>query len=236
MWCKTCNKIVYDEICPSCGEYAQEDIPTEVYWCSHCNVPIIKEATDVDKTCPLCGKEVSYLCADLRPVFPEERLLIEILLDKPLCWLDKSVWANNNRYYIDGKVKVISNTLFANADIEKIQSQLQQTRPQNNYEAFNQFIERFNKANYTRYCYIKDEAFTFVKETVGKFNSEDIVISFSGGKDSTASADVVVRALGDPSLVHIFGNTTLEFPLTLEYAQRYRKNNPMSIFKIARVY
>ena len=33
--------------------------------------------------------------------------------------------------------------------------------------------------------------------------------------------------------MHIFGNTTLEFPLTIEYAKRYRKNNPQSIFKIA---
>lgn len=146
MWCKTCNKIVYDKICPSCGDSAQEDIPTEVYWCSHCNIPIIKEASDIDKTCPLCGEEVKYLCSDLRPVFPEERLLIEVLLDKPLSWLDKSVWANNNRYYIDGKAKVISNAVFANADIEKIQNQLEQFRSRNNYEYFNEIIERFNKA------------------------------------------------------------------------------------------
>ena len=43
MWCKTCNKIVYDKVCPTCGGIAQEDVPTEVFWCEHCNVPIIKE-------------------------------------------------------------------------------------------------------------------------------------------------------------------------------------------------
>jgi phosphoadenosine phosphosulfate reductase len=35
-------------------------------------------------------------------------------------------------------------------------------------------------------------------------------------------------------LVHLFGDTTLEFPLTLEYAKRFRKDNPKSIFKVAR--
>lgn len=44
---------------------------------------------------------------------------------------------------------------------------------------------------------------------------------------------MAIKALSDPSLVHIFGNTTLEFPLTIEYAQRYRKNHPQSIFKTA---
>ena len=60
------------------------------------------------------------------------------------------------------------------------------------------------------------------------------MISFSGGKDSTVTADVVVKALSNPSLVHIFGNTTLEFPSTVEYAERFRKNHPQSIFLFAK--
>ena len=46
--------------------------------------------TDIEKnTCPICGGFTNYLSADLRPVFPEERLLIEVLQDKPLhqLWL-----------------------------------------------------------------------------------------------------------------------------------------------------
>jgi phosphoadenosine phosphosulfate reductase len=60
-----------------------------------------------------------------------------------------------------------------------------------------------------------------------------VVVSFSGGKDSTVTADLTVRALSDPSLVHIFGNTTLEFPMTMDYARRFRSNNPKAIFKTA---
>ena len=60
------------------------------------------------------------------------------------------------------------------------------------------------------------------------------MISFSGGKDSTVTEDLTVRALSNPSIVHVFGNTTLEFPLTIDYVERFRKNNPRAIFKIAK--
>lgn len=60
------------------------------------------------------------------------------------------------------------------------------------------------------------------------------MLSFSGGKDSTATADIVIKTLGNPSLVHIFGDTTLEFPSTIEYATRYRENHPLAIFQVAK--
>lgn len=45
---------------------------------------------------------------------------------------------------------------------------------------------------------------------------------------------MVIKSLSNPSLVHIFGDTTLEFPYTTEYANRYREEHPQAIFKIAR--
>lgn len=51
---------------------------------------------------------------------------------------------------------------------------------------------------------------------------------------STVSADLAVKALSDPSIVHIYGDTTLEFPSTTEYAERFRKNHPNAIFQIAK--
>ena len=67
-----------------------------------------------------------------------------------------------------------------------------------------------------------------------KIDEERVVLSFSGGKDSTVTADVVIKALSNPYLVHIFGNTTLEFPYTTEYVERYRNDHPDAIFKIAK--
>ena len=67
------------------------------------------------------------MTADLRPVFPEERLLVELLLKKePHQYIENSVWASNNRYYIDGKSISIPNGLYQNVDTDKIAELLHQ--------------------------------------------------------------------------------------------------------------
>ena len=184
--------------------------------------------------CPLCGEKTRYLCSDLRPVFPEERLLIELLLGVPLKYINCSVWALNNRYYIDGKPKALPIKKFADADIPKLIADLERYRTKNNYDAFNRSLEIFKRANQDRLVDIKTEAIDFINETAKNYSESSIVISFSGGKDSTVVADLVVRALSNPSLVHIFGDTTLEFPLTYEYEKRFRKQNPKAIIKVTK--
>lgn len=235
MWCKNCNRETEDERCELCGSVTEQDIPYEVFWCDECKVPIIKAANSIDKNiCTLCNGNTTYLCADLRPVFPEERLLLEIIGAKPFAYHDKAIWASNNRYYINGKVKLITTSFYKKNSPKVIRELLDQYSVQNDYLYFNQSIERFIKANQDRLNYLKDEAFAFIQSAAEKYPHESIVLSFSGGKDSTVTADLAARALSDPSLVHIFGDTTLEFPLTMEYAQRFRKNNPKAIFKVAK--
>lgn len=236
MWCKNCNIETNDAICPVCGEETIEDLPVEIYWCNHCKVPIIQTTNQADKgICPVCGEKTKYMSADLRPVFPEERLLIELLLGKkPHEFINKSVWAANSRYYIDGKSVALSSKLFQTANTDVLGEELAKYQSGNSYDAFEQYISKFVEANKSRLHYLKDEAFEFVRKSAAKFDEERIVISFSGGKDSTVTADVVIKALSNPSLVHIFGNTTLEFPYTVEYAERYRDNHPQAIFQIAK--
>lgn len=235
MWCKSCNRETNSDICELCGNTTKQDTPIMIFFCDDCKTPIIKSANRIDKNiCPLCGRETAYLCSDLRPVFPEERLLIEILTAKPFEYIDKSVWAANNRYYIDGKSKMIPISVFKKYTAEDIVEQLDKYKGDNNYDFFNQTIETFVKANSERFYYIFDEATEFIRNTTKPYPSENIVISFSGGKDSTVTADLTVRALSNPSLVHIFGDTTLEFPLTIEYAKRFKKDNPRVIFKTAK--
>lgn len=236
MWCKACNIETNDTTCPICGAVTVEDIPTEIYWCSHCQTPIIQEENQADKgICPLCGQPTKYMAKDLRPVFPEERLLIEILLNKkPHQHVEDSVWAADSRYYINGKATSLSSKLFQDADADNISQLLSIHNPNNSYAFFDKHIETFIKVNSARLHYIKDEANDFIHRAAEGFDEEHIVLSFSGGKDSTATADVVIKSLGNPSLVHIFGNTTLEFPLTYEYADRYREDHPLAIFKTAK--
>lgn len=235
MWCKKCNIETEENNCPICGSETIDDVPYEIHWCKHCHTPIIKAVNDSLLTqCPLCGEEIAYLTTDIRPVFPEERLLLEILLNKPLAFLEASVWAADNRYYVDEETVVCTSALYKKYPTEYVRAKLEEYKEKNTYDFFNASIDRFVKANSNRLHYLKDEAYNFINSAAEKYTHESIVISFSGGKDSTVTADLTVRALGDPSLVHIFGNTTLEFPLTIEYANRFRVNNPMAIFKVAK--
>ena len=83
MWCKNCNVETNEGVCPICGKITVEDIPVEVYWCKECKTPVVQNVNQADRgICPICGKKTKYMAADLRPVFPEERLLLELLLGK----------------------------------------------------------------------------------------------------------------------------------------------------------
>ena len=236
MWCKHCNLETNETKCPVCGAETEEDLPIDIFWCKNCNIPIIHTSTAADKgICPICGKKTHQLTNDLRPVFPEERLLLALLLGKePSAYMAKSVWAVNSRYYIEGKALTISVKDFERADTDAISKKLDSVKTCVDYSPFEQNIRLFINANQHRLAYLKDEAFSFVRNAAEKYKEENIVISFSGGKDSTVTADVVTKALSNPSLVHIFGNTTLEFPTTIAYANRYRETHPLAIFQIAK--
>lgn len=236
MWCNKCNIETNDSVCPLCGETTVEDLPVEIYWCSECRTPVIQTSTQADKgICPICKRQTKYLASDLRPVFPEERLLVELLLKKkPNELVEKSVWASNNRYYVEGKTISISNDLYQSVDTDKIVDLLHQNKSGNSYEYFEKHMATFVMANQDRLNYLIDEAHSFIRNAASKFPEERIVVSFSGGKDSTVTADLAVKALSNPSLVHIFGDTTLEFPSTIEYAHRFRDAHPDAIFQIAK--
>lgn len=236
MWCKKCNSETNENNCPVCGGVTVEDLPTEVYWCSHCNTPIMQKTNQVDKgICPICKNNTKYISTDLRPVFPEERLLVEILLGKtPNEYVAHSVWATSNRYFFNGKSISIASKMFQEADADNILAKLQKYEGDNTYEFFNKHIATFAAANIARFNELKNEACDFICSSAAKFEEERIVISFSGGKDSTVTADIVTKALSNPNLVHIFGDTTLEFPSTALYADRFREEHPQAIFQVAK--
>ena len=59
-------------------------------------------------------------------------------------------------------------------------------------------------------------------------------ISFSGGKDSTATSSLVMRALGSESIPHIYGDTTLEYPESSSYIENFKKKYPHTPILIAK--
>lgn len=219
----------------------------QVNWCASCRIPVFDENNSVGAVCkcPLCHGKTEYLSSDLRPVFPEERLLLELLLEKePFSLASSSVWNSANRYYIDGKSVAISSSVFRNADCDTLRKKLDEFSKENleiSKKYFDSTVQKFIQANKSRFDSIKDDAFDFVQDEAEKFvqkngaGSENrMIVSFSGGKDSTATADVVIKALANPKITHLFGNTTLEFPMTIDYAERYRKNHPLAEFRIAK--
>ena len=167
MWCKVCNRETQHDYCEVCGSKAETEIPFEVHWCEHCNTPIIKASNDEGKDiCPVCGGTAPYLSSDLRPVFPQERLLIEILTAKPFEYAEHSVWAQDNRYYIDGKVKPVPTKTFKLLDVSAIIADLKKYEKENllKYQAaFDQYIQSFIEANQTHLVYIENEAFVFIQ-------------------------------------------------------------------------
>lgn len=216
--CKSCNIDCETSECPIC--HGRANAEPRIYWCKNCNVPIY------DEKCNLCGEDAESLTTDLRPVFPEERLLLEILIGEPLKYINSSVWnSTGNRYIVDGVRLKLSINKLMRKDSKSVIEQLNKYKNQNSYDYFNSTIEKFIKANRKRFNLITSEATEFIKEVSGEYELDELFISFSGGKDSTVTQDLVVKALSEPKIIHVFGDTTLEFPLTYEYVKRFKANN-----------
>ena len=234
MYCPRCKRYTDLSHCPECGKSTEEDAAHVVFWCKVCNIPIIDSAERKQTKCPICNSVAEYLCTDLRPVFPEERLLFELMSSKPFIHINKSVWATGGKYYVNGKAIYLSIDTIRSANTKSLIKELKKYKNQNTYSFFNEYIRLFIKANKSHLDKLVRESCDFIVNTSKKFKEERVVISFSGGKDSTVTADLAVRALSNPYLVHIYGDTTLEFPFTEEYAKRFREDHPLAIFKVAK--
>ncbi|MEL7648681.1 MAG: phosphoadenosine phosphosulfate reductase family protein [Sedimentibacter sp.] len=222
--CPVCNVPMNSDRCIKEECQARTVASTTIYWCDECNIPIF------DKVCDTCGKEARYISTDIRPVFPEEKLLLAIILEKEdlLCFDNASIWNGSGAYFIDGqKLKIQINKLnkLPLDEIIKIKEKYNRYIEMVNRNYFNEIIDKFITANQVRYNYINDEAVKFIQGYLGKYSIEDMLVSFSGGKDSTVTSHLVTKALGTNKVLHIFGDTTLEFDKTYEYKERFRKND-----------
>ena len=227
-FCKECQKEYSpddlqgrDSNCPYCGKRAE--MHSELFWCPTCNVPIY------DCVCPNCGTHGNTFTSDARPVFPEERLLLGVLLKKPLAYMTESVWnGTGNRYYVNGKRLPFSLTSIKKVDPEAVKAEMDKYDPKDYYGVFNEEMSRWVLANEGRYHHINDEAREYIQHKTARYENDDtcaMFVSFSGGKDSTVVSDLVRKALSKPDIIHIFGNTTLEFPETYKYIERFKKDN-----------
>lgn len=69
---------------------------------------------------------------------------MELLLKfEPLSLAEKSIWANKNRYYIDGHSKVITAKNYEAADIEQVRKILQEHAQENILEPLSVISKTF---------------------------------------------------------------------------------------------
>lgn len=218
--CSVHNITFHSSECPICHKRGEIDI-SQIYWCPDCNIPIYEEK------CSLCRKNGRKIATDIRPVFPEERLLIEIVLGKPFEFSDASVWnAAGNRYYVDGNRIEFSISSLKKVNTDEIYRQYQELKNKNSEVAFWKYIKKWCKANKDRFDAISSEAMDYIKEKSNDYKLSEMFVSFSGGKDSTVVSDLVQKSMGEQKVLHLFGDTTLEFPDTYVYVERFKKEHP----------
>lgn len=232
--CNNCDKLICESsICPVCNNRTYID-KSEIYYCDNCNIPLF------DDICPLCGDHAKYIGTDIRPVFPEERLLLEAIEGEPFKYADCSIWnTTGNNYFINGKkIKLVIKDVVNNVDANKVRMIIFQNKEQNQkYVAnfYNQkYISDFIKANSTRYNFVVTEAHEYIKKVAEKYDMDSMFVSFSGGKDSTVTSDLVMSALNTDKIIHIYGDTTLEYPETAIYLEKFRKVHPSTPLLVAK--
>ena len=71
---------------------------------------------------------------------------------------------------------------------------------------------------------------SLIKEAVREFGLNKVYISYSGGKDSTVLSHIAKGIY--PNILHIFANTTNEYPETLQHIKWEREQNHTNIITV----
>lgn len=232
--CEQCDNLSCESsVCPVCNNRTYID-KSEIYYCKNCNIPLF------DNVCSICNETAKYIGTDIRPVFPEERLLLEIIEGEPFKYVDQSIWNTaGNNYFINGeKVKLTIKNVVDNIDANFVRKTILENKDKNKeyeekfYEQ--KYIIDFIKANNIRLNSIVTEAHEYIKNVSKKYEFDSMFVSFSGGKDSTVTSDLVLNALGTEKIIHIYGDTTLEYPETANYLNEFKKVHPTTPLLVAK--
>lgn len=199
-----------------------------IYWCPDCKIPIIENSS-----CPRCGSKCKSITTNgiCNPVFSQEKKLLSCVLDTSLD--DDDTWYLGSGYYlINGKrVRIPYVDFFKGKKHLQIAKSL---RNEITTDDFPLHLQAYLEANER---YIKElvyEAEEYIVTLVSELSERPGVkyvptVSFSGGKDSTVVSRIVRDALQDESIIHFFGDTTLEFPATHDYVEgTFRGENPFT--------
>lgn len=190
-----------------------------IYWCNKCKEPVFdKELHKLSCDGKLKKLSEGSIC---NPVFLQERKLLSKIMGEDLT--GKKIWYfGSSRYLFDGKVQRIPYVeWYKSKEHLKYAEELRNDiAVECNYSAYMGVV----KANEAYIKALVFEAENYVYDVYTKYSSGEYAnnkyiptVSFSGGKDSTVVSRIVRDALQDNTVIHFFGDTTLEFKETYEY-------------------
>lgn len=188
----------------------------KIFWCRECNVPLLQ------KLCENCGNEGVKICWDLKPMFEEECRFLEKEISEKFPgknWHD-GLWMRHKTIWFNGK-RLFRLSANGNLKIVKDYSSKYNLVHSTNYITPNILY----KANKSTLDNLEEKAILFIKETIKSSPNRRPIVSFSGGKDSTVVSYLVRKALKTNKILHIFGDTTIEYPDTLNYIKKFSRHN-----------
>ena len=145
----------------------------------------------------------------------------------------ETVWksSKSRNYFIDGQSVALPVANQIRRDLPDIAKYIHGT---NHYDSLDRQLTKGYRQqlqiNQPRLLELEVEAFQFIKQSENRFPRHTIMVSFSGGKDSTVVSDLVRRALARADVLHIFGDTKLEDENTYEYVKQFQVDNPLIPF------
>jgi len=159
----------------------------------------------------------------LRPVFFEELDLLGLSTRWNYPTTDQPIlWAKNRKYFYRDEVvmKAVGGGIFSRPDIE-LKRDVLDIEP----ESFEKDISP-----------VVHSTLDLIASTIERHKKEydAIVVSFSGGKDSTVLLDLVSRAVPPDEFVVVFNDTTMELSTTYEAVTKAKERYPSLSFYTAR--
>lgn len=195
-----------------------------VHWCKKCKVPVFnKEMHELSCDGEIIKISEGTIC---NPVFKQERKMLEWIMGGDLA--DENIWyLGASKYFIKEKVvRVPYREWYKSKKHLSCASELRKNiQIERDYSPYRGAVD----ANMTYIKQLIYEAEQYIIEVTKKYESSNYIptVSFSGGKDSTVVSRLVMDALQDNRIIHMFGDTTLEFKETYSYVtDGFRRENP----------